>query len=166
MRTGRQALGLWVPRGLRISGDGRECRTGQSRFPWPDCLAAGRTAVGTSLAAGKDIRYFDGLPYVLERAIGWGKSDLRQFLFDHAVRTREELAAAGKEAVSSRTRWRLPADHPGSTGPVRPRYRRRVGLEVRRHRLQRLARFSALVMALLAGRQVEGGIPVEETVGP
>lgn len=27
------------------------------------------TAVGTSLAAGKDIRYFDGLPYVLERAI-------------------------------------------------------------------------------------------------
>ena len=45
-------------------------------------------------------------------AAGWGKSDLRQFLFDHAVRTREELAAAGKEAVSSRTRWRLPADHP------------------------------------------------------
>ena len=45
-------------------------------------------------------------------AAGWGKSDLRQFLFDHAVRTRAELAAAGKEAVSSRTRWRLSADHP------------------------------------------------------
>ena len=27
------------------------------------------TAVGSSLAAGKDIRYFDGLPYVLERTI-------------------------------------------------------------------------------------------------
>jgi hypothetical protein len=45
-------------------------------------------------------------------AAGWGKPELRQFLFDHAVRTRAELAAAGKEAVSSRTRWRLPADHP------------------------------------------------------
>jgi hypothetical protein len=44
-------------------------------------------------------------------AAGWGKSDLRQFLFDHAVRTRAELAAADKEAVSSRTRWRLPAYH-------------------------------------------------------
>lgn len=27
------------------------------------------TAFGTSLAPGKDIRYFDGRPYVLERAI-------------------------------------------------------------------------------------------------
>jgi hypothetical protein len=44
--------------------------------------------------------------------VGRGKSDLRQFLFDHAVRTRTELAAAGKEAVSSRTRWRLPTDYP------------------------------------------------------
>ncbi len=43
---------------------------------------------------------------------GWGKADLQQFLYDHAVRTHAELAAAGKEAVSSRTRWRLPADHP------------------------------------------------------
>src|SRR5271169_5763189 len=42
----------------------------------------------------------------------WGKSDLRKFLFDHAVRSQAELAAAGKEAVSSRTRWRLLADHP------------------------------------------------------
>jgi hypothetical protein len=42
-----------------------------------------------------------------------------QFLFDHAVRTRAELAAAGTEAVSSRTRWRLPADHPDAL-PLAP----------------------------------------------
>jgi len=45
-------------------------------------------------------------------AAGWAKSDVRQFLYDHAVLTQAELAAAGKEALSSRTRWRLPADHP------------------------------------------------------
>ena len=34
------------------------------------------------------------------------------FLYDHAVLSQAELTAAGKEALSSRTRWRLPADHP------------------------------------------------------
>ena len=45
-------------------------------------------------------------------AAGWAKSDVRQFLYERAVLSREELVAAGKEALSSRTRWRLPADHP------------------------------------------------------
>ena len=43
---------------------------------------------------------------------GWAKSDVRQFLYEHAVLSWEELVAAGKEALSSRTHWRLPADHP------------------------------------------------------
>ena len=47
-------------------------------------------------------------------AAGWGKDDLRQFLFDHAVNSRAELAAVGKEAISRHTTWRLPADHPDS----------------------------------------------------
>jgi hypothetical protein len=43
---------------------------------------------------------------------GWSKADLRVYLYDHAVIAAGELAAAGKDALSSRTRWRLPADHP------------------------------------------------------
>jgi hypothetical protein len=43
---------------------------------------------------------------------GWSKADLSQFIYDHAVRTRAELAAVGKDAIARQTRWRLPADHP------------------------------------------------------
>ncbi len=43
---------------------------------------------------------------------GWSKDHLRQFVYDHAVHTRAELAAVGKDAISRHTRWRLPADHP------------------------------------------------------
>ena len=42
---------------------------------------------------------------------GWSKDDLRQFVFEHAVNTREALTAAGKDAVSGKTRWRLSSDH-------------------------------------------------------
>ena len=43
---------------------------------------------------------------------GWGKAELSRFVYDHAVHTRAGLAAVGKDAVSSKTRWRLPAGHP------------------------------------------------------
>src|SRR5689334_100733 len=43
---------------------------------------------------------------------GWGKAELSRFVCDHAVHTRAGLAAVGKDAVSSKTRWRLPAGHP------------------------------------------------------
>jgi len=46
---------------------------------------------------------------------GWSKDDLRRFIFDNATRSRAELAAVGKDALSNRTRWRLSADHPDST---------------------------------------------------
>lgn len=46
---------------------------------------------------------------------GWSKEDLRAFIFDNAVRDREDLARVGKDALSNKTRWRLPADHPDST---------------------------------------------------
>jgi len=45
-------------------------------------------------------------------AAGWSKADVRQAVYERAVLSWPELVAAGKEAVSSRTRWRLPADHP------------------------------------------------------
>jgi hypothetical protein len=54
-------------------------------------------------------------------AAGWSKADVRQAVYERAVLSWPELVAAGKEAVSSRTRWRLPADHPDAlpvAGPV------------------------------------------------
>jgi hypothetical protein len=46
---------------------------------------------------------------------GWSKDDLRDFIFDNATRPRAELAAVGKDALSTKSRWRLPSDHPDST---------------------------------------------------
>ncbi|MET8004448.1 hypothetical protein [Nonomuraea glycinis] len=43
---------------------------------------------------------------------GWGKDDLRQFIFDNSVNSREDLVAVGKDALSQHTRWRLPSGHP------------------------------------------------------
>ncbi|GAA4415948.1 hypothetical protein GCM10023169_02760 [Georgenia halophila] len=43
---------------------------------------------------------------------GWSKDDVRNYVVEHAVRPRAELAAVGKDAVSHHSRWRLPADHP------------------------------------------------------
>jgi hypothetical protein len=45
---------------------------------------------------------------------GWSKQDLRDFVFAHAVRRREDLVAVGKDALSHKSRWRLPGDHPDS----------------------------------------------------
>jgi hypothetical protein len=45
---------------------------------------------------------------------GWSKDDVRNAVFERVVRSRAELAAAGKDAVSHKTRWRLPSDHPDS----------------------------------------------------
>lgn len=42
---------------------------------------------------------------------GWSKDDLRRFLYEQAVNTRETLIAAGKDAVSGKTRWRLSSGH-------------------------------------------------------
>lgn len=46
---------------------------------------------------------------------GWSKDDLRNFIFEHAVFDRAELARVGKDALSTRTRWRLASSHPDST---------------------------------------------------
>jgi len=42
---------------------------------------------------------------------GWTKDDLRRFVYEHAVNTRERLTAVGKDAVSGKTRWRLSSAH-------------------------------------------------------
>lgn len=45
---------------------------------------------------------------------GWSKQDLRDFVYRNAVRRRADLAAVGKDALSRKTRWRLPSEHPDS----------------------------------------------------
>jgi hypothetical protein len=88
---------------------------------------------------------------------GWGKTEIRDYIYDHAVRTRAELAAVGKDAVSSRTRWRLPAGHPdaaplpgGASGddPVR------------------LVTSPEAVLVAVAGANNSGVSAVVETFGP
>ena len=39
---------------------------------------------------------------------------MRRFVYEHAVNTRQALAAVGKDAVSGKTRWRLSSAHPDS----------------------------------------------------
>jgi hypothetical protein len=87
---------------------------------------------------------------------GWSKDDLRRFVYTHAVRTRGELAAVGKDAVSSRTRWRVPAGHPdalpasggGAPDPVR------------------VLNSPAAVLVVVAGAGNAGVSTVIETFGP
>ncbi|WP_199506337.1 hypothetical protein [Geodermatophilus sp. TF02-6] len=49
--------------------------------------------------------------HVFARA-GWSRTDVRRFVHEHAVNTREQLARVGKDLVSRETRWRVPAGHP------------------------------------------------------
>jgi hypothetical protein len=90
-------------------------------------------------------------------AAGWSKADLKQFMYDHAVRTHAELAAAGKEAISSKTRWRLPADHPDAapaqTAPD-------PGATVR------LLNSPGAIQVIVAGAGNAGVSAVVETFGP
>jgi hypothetical protein len=89
---------------------------------------------------------------------GWGKSELAEFIYASAVRSREELAAAGKEAVSRHTRWRVPGDHPeavpdsaaegGEEGPVR------------------VLNSPGAVLVTVAGASNAGISSVIETMGP
>ncbi|WP_146341340.1 hypothetical protein [Nesterenkonia sp. NBAIMH1] len=51
-------------------------------------------------------------------AEGWSKDDLREAVFERVKRTRTELAAAGKDAISKKSRWRLPSAHPDATADV------------------------------------------------
>jgi len=87
-------------------------------------------------------------------AAGWSKADVRQAVYARAVLSWPELVAAGKDAVSSRTRWRLPADHPDAL-PVS------AGGEV----LHVLTSAEA-ILVVVAGAGNAGVSAVVETFGP
>jgi hypothetical protein len=89
---------------------------------------------------------------------GWSKSDVQQFVYEHAGRTREELAAVGKDAVSRDTRWRLPADHPDAV-PDRHTEEKRGGRV-------RVLNSPEAVLVVVAGANNAGVSAVAETFGP
>lgn len=86
---------------------------------------------------------------------GWSKEDIQRFLHEHAVRTRAELAAAGKEALSRHARWRLPADHPDAIRDESP-----AADPVR------ILKSPEAVHVVVAGAGNAGVSAVVETMGP
>jgi hypothetical protein len=89
---------------------------------------------------------------------GWSKRDVRQFVYENAGRTRAELAAVGKDAVSRNTRWRLPADHPDAV-PDRDSEEGRQGLV-------RVLNSPEALLVVVAGANNAGVSAVVETFGP
>jgi hypothetical protein len=89
---------------------------------------------------------------------GWSKADIQQFVYEHAGRTREELGAVGKDAISRNTRWRLPADHPDAM-PDRHSEEERSGPI-------RVLNSPEAVLVVVAGANNAGVSAVAETFGP
>jgi hypothetical protein len=89
---------------------------------------------------------------------GWDKQRLSEFIYDHAVRSRAELAAVGKDAISRQTRWRLPADHPDAI----PDQAQSSGDPDRVHVLTA----PSAVLVIVAGANNAGVSAVVETFGP
>jgi hypothetical protein len=89
---------------------------------------------------------------------GWAKSDLQRFIYDHAVVGRETLAAVGKDAVSLRTKWRLPAAHPDAMADDSE-----VDAE---SDTVRVLNSTGAVQVIVAGANNAGVSAVIETMGP
>ena len=89
---------------------------------------------------------------------GWTKADVRQFIYDHSVRTRAELAAVGKDAISRQTRWRLPAAHPDAV----PDQAQAEG----HPDVVRVLNSAGAVLVAVAGANNAGVSAVIETFGP
>ncbi|MGE5286214.1 MAG: hypothetical protein ACM3ML_03225 [Micromonosporaceae bacterium] len=89
---------------------------------------------------------------------GWSKSDLQNFVCEHAVRTRAELAAVGKDAISRRTRWRVPADHPDATADD-------SSVEGQPETV-RVVNSPTAILVVVAGANNAGVSAVVETMGP
>ena len=86
---------------------------------------------------------------------GWGKDDVRRFVYEHAVNSRAALAAVGKDAVSGKTRWRLSSAHaesvPDSTAD---------------HDAVKVLNSERAVEIIVAGAHNAGVSAVIETFGP
>jgi len=89
---------------------------------------------------------------------GWDPERLSEFIYAHAVRSRSELAAVGKDAVARQTRWRLPAGHPDAI----PDQAQSSGNPDQVHVLTA----PSAVQVIVAGANNAGVSAVVETFGP
>ncbi len=94
---------------------------------------------------------------LLARA-GWSKAGLSRFIYDHAVRSRAELAAVGKDAIARQTRWRMPADHPDAMPD-------QAAADGQPDRV-RVLNSAEAVLVVVAGANNAGVSAVVETFGP
>jgi hypothetical protein len=97
-------------------------------------------------------------------AAGWSKDDVRQAVYERAVLSWADLVAAGKDAVSSHTHWRLPAAHPdalpASSGPASS------GPASSGPGAFRVLNSPGAVLVVVAGAANAGVSAVVETFGP
>ncbi len=63
---------------------------------------------------------------------GWGKQEIREFVAENAVCTREAMERAGKTGISRDMHWLVPADHPDALPGEEPQFERRDGADVHR----------------------------------
>ncbi|MBV9809781.1 MAG: hypothetical protein JO286_21535 [Solirubrobacterales bacterium] len=89
---------------------------------------------------------------------GWTKDDVRRFVYEHAVNSREALAAVGKDAVSGKTRWRLSSEHPDATADT--------AAEQGSGNVVSVLNSEQAVQIVVAGAQNAGVSAVIETFGP
>lgn len=89
---------------------------------------------------------------------GWGKDDVRQFIYGHAANSRTALAAVGKDGISRHSHWRLPADHPDAIA--------QVAVAHGKPDLVPALNSPAAVQVMVAGADNAGVSAVIETFGP
>lgn len=92
---------------------------------------------------------------VFDRA-GWGKRDVRQFVFEQVSTTRERLAEVGKDAVSH-SGWNVPANHPDAT---------HWQAEASDTDLLRTMSVPEALLVVVAGAGNAGVSAIAETMGP
>jgi hypothetical protein len=90
---------------------------------------------------------------------GWSKADVQQALYDRALVSRAELHAVGKDALSRKSRWRLPSDHPDAMPDESP------AVEGDADAVRALNSPGAVVV-VVAGAGNAGVSAVLETLGP
>lgn len=90
---------------------------------------------------------------------GWSKADVQQALFDRALVSRELLKAVGKDALSRKSRWRLPSSHPDAMDDESPAVQGNPDAV-------RALKSPGAVVVVVAGAANAGVSTILETLGP
>jgi hypothetical protein len=90
---------------------------------------------------------------------GWSKADVQRALYDRALVSRDLLKAVGKDALSRKSRWRLPSDHPDAMADESPAVQGHPGAV-------RTLNSPGAVVVVVAGAANAGVSTILETLGP